>query len=132
MPIPPPIQSVAKPFFDFLFCISCIKVTNTLAPDAPIGWPNAIAPPLTFTLSGLKPSSLFTEIACAAKVLCYAYRVLDFLHGSYNNHQVILPQSRKQEGFRQALVQPLLLIVTLRNNWCYKCLLIVRCRTITS
>ena len=28
---------------------SCRSVISTRAPDAPIGWPMAIAPPLTFT-----------------------------------------------------------------------------------
>ena len=49
--MPPPIHSVAKPFLTFRLIISCISVTNTLVPDAPIGWPKAIAPPLTFTFS---------------------------------------------------------------------------------
>src|SRR4029079_8445090 len=34
--------------------------------DAPIGWPVAIAPPLTLTLSVSQPSSLLTAQACAA------------------------------------------------------------------
>ena len=61
--MPPPIQRVAKPFFNFLLCISCINETKILAPEAPIGCPKAIAPPLTLTLSDEKPNSLFTEIA---------------------------------------------------------------------
>ena len=51
IPIPPPIHKVANPFFAFLFCISCMSVTNILAPEAPIGCPKAIAPPLTLTFS---------------------------------------------------------------------------------
>ena len=51
MPIPPPIQSVARPFLTSLLIISCINVTSILVPDAPIGCPRAIAPPLTFTFS---------------------------------------------------------------------------------
>src|SRR3990172_1643479 len=35
------------------------------APDAPIGWPSAMAPPLTLPVS--QPSSLFTAQAWAAK-----------------------------------------------------------------
>ena len=61
--MPPPIHKVAKPFFNFLLCISCINETKILAPEAPIGCPKAIAPPLTLILSGVKPNSLFTEIA---------------------------------------------------------------------
>src|SRR3546814_19813696 len=36
------------------------------APDAPIGWPIAIAPPLTLILAASQPISLFTDSACAA------------------------------------------------------------------
>ena len=50
-PIAPPIHNVARPFLEFLFNISCISVTKTLVPDAPIGWPRAIAPPFTVTFS---------------------------------------------------------------------------------
>ena len=46
--MPPPMQRVAKPFFTSRLIISCIRVTNILVPDAPIGCPKAIAPPLTF------------------------------------------------------------------------------------
>ena len=58
--MPPPMHSVAKPFFDFLFNISCTSVTKTLVPDAPIGCPKAIAPPLTFTFSIGRESSFTT------------------------------------------------------------------------
>src|SRR4051812_22203314 len=47
-PMPPPMHSAARPFLVSRFCISCRSVTSTRAPDAPIGWPMAIAPPLTF------------------------------------------------------------------------------------
>src|SRR5262249_55500298 len=66
MPMPPPMQSVAKPFLALRFCISCRSVTSTRAPDAPIGCPNAIAPPLTFTFDVSQPRSLLTAQACAA------------------------------------------------------------------
>ena len=46
--------------------ISCSSVTSTRAPEAPIGWPIAIAPPLTLTLAGSQPRSLLTAIAWAA------------------------------------------------------------------
>src|SRR3954469_213146 len=67
MPMPPPMQSVARPFLASRFCISCSSVISTRAPDAPIGWPSAIAPPLTFSLAGSNPRSLPTAQACAAK-----------------------------------------------------------------
>src|ERR1035437_7524999 len=37
------------------------------APEAPIGWPMAMAPPLTLTLEVSQPRSLLTAQACAAK-----------------------------------------------------------------
>ena len=66
IPMPPPIHKVAKPFVTFLFCISWINVTNILAPEAPIGWPSAIAPPFTFKLLVSQPNSLLTAIDWAA------------------------------------------------------------------
>ena len=49
-----------------LAAISCSSVTRTRAPEAPIGWPSAIAPPLTLTLPVSQPRSLLTAQACAA------------------------------------------------------------------
>ena len=66
IPIPPPIHKVANPFLTFLFCISCISVTKILAPEAPIGCPKAIAPPLTFTFSSEMPKSFITAKLWAA------------------------------------------------------------------
>ena len=60
MPIPPPMHKVANPFLTFLFFISCTSVTNTLAPEAPMGCPKAIAPPLTLTFSLAIPNSFIT------------------------------------------------------------------------
>ena len=65
--MPPPIHKDAKPFFASLFIISCIKVTSILVPDAPIGCPNAIAPPLTFTFSSGIESVFKTARLWAAK-----------------------------------------------------------------
>ena len=61
------MHSEAMPFFAFWRCISCSSVTRMRQPDAPIGWPMAIAPPLTLTLLVSQPISLFTAQACAAK-----------------------------------------------------------------
>src|ERR1051326_4861786 len=66
MPQPPPMQRVASPFLDLRFAISCSSVTSTRVPEAPIGCPMAIAPPLTLTLAGSQPRSLLTAQACAA------------------------------------------------------------------
>src|SRR5829696_4336575 len=65
--MPPPMHSVARPFFAPRFCISNRSVVRTRAPDAPIGWPMAMAPPFTFTIAGSQPMSLLTAMACAAK-----------------------------------------------------------------
>ena len=66
-PIPPPIHSVARPFFAFLRCISNNRVFKIRQPEAPMGCPIAIAPPFTLTIDGSQPISLFTAHACAAK-----------------------------------------------------------------
>src|SRR5580692_6915490 len=67
IPMPPPMHSVARPFLASRFCISCSNGTSTRAPDAPTGWPIAIAPPLTLTLEVSQPRSLLTAQAWAAK-----------------------------------------------------------------
>src|SRR5216683_2857647 len=60
------MHSVARPFLALRFSISCNSVTSTRAPDAPIGCPSAIAPPLTLTLPVSQPRSLLTAQAWAA------------------------------------------------------------------
>ena len=65
--MPPPTQRVAKPNVAFLLIISKSKVIKIRAPLAPIGWPMAIAPPLTLTFSRSQPMSRFTVTAWAAK-----------------------------------------------------------------
>src|SRR5262249_1840123 len=67
MPMPPPMQSVARPFLASRFCISCNNVVRMRAPEAPIGWPMAMAPPFTLTLPVSQPRSLFTASAWAAR-----------------------------------------------------------------
>jgi len=67
IPCPPPMHSVANPLLcPFRFSV-CKSVTRIRAPEAPIGCPRAMAPPLTFTLSRLKPSSRPTARNWAAK-----------------------------------------------------------------
>mmetsp|Transcript_30700 Transcript_30700/g.73591 ORF Transcript_30700/g.73591 Transcript_30700/m.73591 type:complete len:229 (-) Transcript_30700:495-1181(-) len=66
-PWPPPMHRVASPFFAPRRCISCRRSTAIRAPLAPMGWPIAMAPPLTLTLAGSQPMPLFTLSACAAK-----------------------------------------------------------------
>ena len=52
-PMPPPMHSVARPFLAPRRRISKTSVLKTRAPDAPIGWPMAMAPPLTLTIDGI-------------------------------------------------------------------------------
>lgn len=49
IPIPPPTQSAAMPLCWLVRFKAWRRVTNMRAPEAPIGWPMAIAPPLTLT-----------------------------------------------------------------------------------
>ena len=49
IPIPPPTHNAATPFDPPVRSNACIRVTRMRAPDAPIGWPSAIAPPPTLT-----------------------------------------------------------------------------------
>ena len=51
IPIPPLTQSVASPRRALRRCISWRSVTTMRAPVQPIGWPSAMAPPLTLSLS---------------------------------------------------------------------------------
>ena len=44
------------------------------APEAPIGWPMAMAPPLTLTLAGSRPSSRTTLSDWAAKASLLSIR----------------------------------------------------------
>src|SRR5699024_8102268 len=58
-PIPTPIHIVTIPYFvSGRFFISESNLPTSIAPVAPSGCPNAIAPPLTFVFSTSKPVSL--------------------------------------------------------------------------
>jgi hypothetical protein len=59
MPCPPPTHIVSRPI-----CLSCVRnelinVVVIRAPVIPNGWPSAIAPPLTFSLSMSIPRSRY-------------------------------------------------------------------------
>lgn len=60
MPIPPPMQRDATPFWPPVLWSACNKVTSTLQPDIPMGWPREMAPPLTFTCG----QNVWTLIGC--------------------------------------------------------------------
>src|SRR5205823_3094182 len=73
-PMPPPMHNDARPFFALRRPISWRSETNTRQPDAPIGWPSAIAPPLTLMRLVSQPISLLTAHACAAKASLISMR----------------------------------------------------------
>ena len=58
--MPPPVHMATNPVVRSLRSSSSSKVPTSMAPVAPMGWPRAIAPPLTFTRSG---SSFRSRIA---------------------------------------------------------------------
>ena len=66
------------PRFASRFCISCSSVTRMRQPEAPIGWPSAIAPPLTLTLFVSQPISWLTAQACAANASLISIRSRSF------------------------------------------------------
>mmetsp|Transcript_9933 Transcript_9933/g.12392 ORF Transcript_9933/g.12392 Transcript_9933/m.12392 type:complete len:205 (+) Transcript_9933:1680-2294(+) len=89
-PCPPPIHRVASPFCFFDLFISYNKVTNTRAPEAPIGCPRLIAPPLTFTFSGSRPSCALTASACAANAsLASTKSRSSILHPAFLRHFLV-------------------------------------------
>ena len=54
------MHSDATPLLTSRLIISCISVTSILVPEAPIGCPNAMAPPFTFTYSSGMESVFIT------------------------------------------------------------------------
>lgn len=58
----------------------------TIIPDAPIGWPKAIAPPFILTLSGFRPRDFTHAIDCAAKASFNSYKsTSSFVHFAFCN-----------------------------------------------
>src|SRR6185312_5691478 len=64
---PPPMHSDATPRVLPRAFSACRSVTTMRAPEAPMGWPSAQAPPLTLTLAWSRPRSRIAIIATAAK-----------------------------------------------------------------
>ena len=62
IPMPPPIQSEATPLFFPSLCMEWSSVTSIRHPDAPIGWPKAMAPP--------KPINNSVRSSLSQKNLC--------------------------------------------------------------
>src|SRR4029077_3599875 len=67
MPWPPPMQAEAMPKRSPARLSSRASVSASRTPVAPSGWPIAIAPPLTLSLSSSRPSSRAQAITCAPK-----------------------------------------------------------------
>ena len=65
-PCPPPPQSAAAPMPPPRRCSSRARCRAMRAPDMPRGCPTAMAPPLTLTLAGSRPSSRVEAIPTAA------------------------------------------------------------------
>src|SRR5439155_3114748 len=63
---PPPMQRLATPRLPPCFLRAPSSVTRMRAPDAPIGWPSAHAPPCTLTLSCGMPCSFIAAIVTTA------------------------------------------------------------------
>src|ERR1043165_3731914 len=61
--LPPPRHNETIPRLTSRRFISNKILVNNLDPDCPIAWPNATAPPFTFTFSGSSPSSRVTANA---------------------------------------------------------------------
>src|SRR2546423_12790460 len=66
-PMPPPTHIVTMPYRPLRLPISRKIDAVSFAPVHPNGWPSAIAPPFTFTLSGFSSSILITASDWAAK-----------------------------------------------------------------
>jgi len=66
-PPPPPLQILAIPYLPLFYFKTVIKLWTILAPDIPIGWPKATAPPLTLTFSGLRSNNFILANVVAAK-----------------------------------------------------------------
>src|SRR5688500_3264033 len=64
---PPPMHRLATPRFRPYLRSAPINVTTMRAPEAPIGWPSAQAPPCTLTLSCGRACSCMAAIVTTAK-----------------------------------------------------------------
>src|SRR5204862_6267408 len=64
---PPPMHRLATPRLPPFFLSAPIRVTRMRAPEAPIGWPSAHAPPGMLTRSCGKPCSLIAAMTTTAK-----------------------------------------------------------------
>ena len=68
------MHSAATPFFSPRFLSAPSSVTTIRAPDAPIGWPSAQAPPWTLTISCGSLNSAIAAIVTAANASLTSHR----------------------------------------------------------
>src|SRR5436190_6925946 len=73
-PCPPPEQIAAQPSPPPRRRNSWTRTPRMRAPDAPIGWPSATAPPLTLTLSSSMPRSLIELSVTEANASLISHR----------------------------------------------------------
>src|SRR4029077_17121751 len=71
---PPPMHRLAMPRLPPVFLSAPIRVTRVRAPEAPIGWPSAQAPPWILTLSCGRPCSFIAAMVTTAKASLISYR----------------------------------------------------------
>ena len=83
---PPPMQSDATPRLRPCLRNAPRSVTTSRAPEAPIGCPNAQAPPCTFNLSGSSPRSCSAAIATTANASLISKRSVDFSFQPVNSN----------------------------------------------
>src|SRR6478736_1445998 len=74
MPWPPPTHMVSRPNVLSWVCRLFSSVAVMRAPVMPNGWPNAIAPPDTFSLSWSMPNSRADPSTCTANASLISYR----------------------------------------------------------
>ena len=94
---PPPRHSVASPYRPCRRCSSWSSVATIRAPLAPIGWPSAIAPPLTLTLSQSKPSSRPSASVCAANASLISMRSNASIGSSIRSSRRRTPSTGREE-----------------------------------
>lgn len=91
------------------------------APEAPIGCPSAMAPPLTLTLLVSQPRSWLTEIAWAAKASFASIHVIliERVPKAIDNHRIShspVAYLRPDQRFRQHVRRQTYALLTASND----------------
>ncbi len=76
--MPPPMQAVASAYFPLPRLSSSAALPVMRAPEAPSGWPSAIAPPSWFTRSIGQPICSMQGMACAANASLISITSISF------------------------------------------------------